>query len=346
MKNINTSWTNNEVSTLKKLYQEIHLNDPIPIKDNIFNVKWNSIDLDWVTCDQWLKPSLLNEIHVKVDGKALLPETVIPGKKFDFPRDDTIFTLKKYHPIDGFLFQYCKFSDLVVRNIEREPRKDVIFTDHDLIKTENRTVPGGFVAVTVIEDPIDKTFRMILAKRIKKGMANSESSWSTIPRFFHRPFPQDYPEAHGNPLRCLAAEYARELFNIQEPNEQVVQRWAESISKTTWFTGGGISKLTGHFDFALLVVLTNSARESWNIINGLNKDTPWPFDIAIEHENETLKTIPLSKANRENIISELRGITWAGNGLTSIISSLWYLRTVISSLFPSYDVTDVGHLER
>lgn len=311
-----------------------------------FDASWGGNRLGWITCKAWLKLIPLWELYVEVKGKALLPEEPLePTVNFQYPRNDTIYTIQQYDPLNNrIVFQYCKFKDIVLRGLEH---KATILPETENLKwfmsVGDRTTPGGFVCVTVFENALDSTFDMIKGIRKNDGMANNQERWSTIPRFFHRPFNDECPETDSKPIKCIAAEFAKELFNLTNISNSYVSRWAELISKNACITGAGISATTGHYEIAILLVLTDNMRISWNRMNGKRDEEPWDFNGTLEHQNDKMKSVPLSPDNKERFVEELSSsqTKWASGCVPAIIQSVRTLKYIVSKNFPGYTIMEI-----
>ena len=92
--------------------------------------------------------------------------------------------------------------------------------------------------------------------------------------------------------------------------------------------------------------MSDETRRLWNILNGRNEAAQWPFNFENEHEEVTRKCVPLSKICLNSLVAELHSDAWASGGLGAAVTSIQYLRSVAATQYPSYDVLDLGPLEK
>jgi len=256
-----------------------------------------------------------------------------PGK---YPLNLVVYVLERYDPsAKQMTFSHSRYGELADRGIMDEERNLLPKT---LLELGHRPTPGGFVCVTVVERPEARTFDLLYAVR-KETLVNNKGYLSTLPRFFHRPFVQErrWSTAESRPERCIAAEFFRELFNKELLTEERVANWATYLRDEAHLTSAGINSSTGHFEFGVLVVLTDRVRRMWNELNNWAESKEWEFNALLEHTDRDLERIPLDSKHLSNLKDALQA-RWASGTVPAIVNSVRLLRQICLERFPDYDV--------
>jgi hypothetical protein len=132
----------------------------------------------------------------------------------------------------------------------------------------------------------------------------------------------------------------RELFNINNFTNEIVECWANCVKSESYLTSAGISSSSGHFEFGVLVVLTEDMRENWNDLNHREKEKEWEFNAQLESTEKAVKRISLDSKHVSELNSLLLSNCWASGTVPAIVASVRCLRQKYQERFPDYDIVE------